>query len=185
MEPRSSQAASQTASHWVRFYDHEADNLSHVAAHIHAALERGRTGIVIAKPALRRDLVTRLQTMPHSQTFGSLITLDAQETLNKFMMDGWPHEGKFTAVVGELVQRAGLQQPPAAYGEMVALLCEQGNFQAAIRLEKLWNDLLGQHAFSLLCAYPRRLFTDGLGTHAAYRPLCDAHHQVLEDSQAD
>ncbi len=175
---------SQPASHWVRFYDREEGNLSHVALHLHAALERGRTAIVIAKPELRRNLVTRLQTMPHSQTFGSLVTLDAQETLNKFMMDGWPHEGRFTAVVGELVQRAGLQQPPAAYGEMVVLLCEQGNFQAAIRLEKLWNDLLGQHGFSLLCAYPRRLFTDGLGTHAAYRPLCDAHHQVLEDSEA-
>jgi hypothetical protein len=106
--------------------------------------------------------------------------LDAQETLDKFMVAGWPHQGKFDRVVGDLVKRCiSRGEEIAAYGEMVGLLCEQGQFDAAVRLEKLWNDLLGKRRFSLICGYPAGLFTSPAG-RASYKHLCDAHHKVFQ-----
>jgi len=40
-----------------------------------------------------------------------------------------------------------------AYGEMVDVLWQRGERDAAIRLEEFWNDLARLQTFSLLCAY--------------------------------
>jgi len=49
--------------------------------------------------------------------------------------------------------RAEAELGVRAYGEMVALLWDEGNVTAAIELEALWNELAQQLPFSLLCAY--------------------------------
>jgi len=48
-----------------------------------------------------------------------------------------------------------------AFGEMVALLCQDGLFDAAVELEGLWNELAARFRFHLFCAYPSRLFASG------------------------
>jgi anti-sigma regulatory factor (Ser/Thr protein kinase) len=81
-------------------------------------------------------------------------------------------------VVGSLVDAAGAGgRHVRAYGEMVALLWEQGDPGAAIELEGLWNDLAETRVFSLMCGYPATaLETASLGdTNGA----CDAHTAVL------
>jgi hypothetical protein len=40
-----------------------------------------------------------------------------------------------------------------AYGEMVDVLWQGANHEAAIRLEEYWNDLARLQTFSLFCAY--------------------------------
>ena len=40
-----------------------------------------------------------------------------------------------------------------AYGEMAALLFKQGNVEATVLLEELWNRLAQTHTFQLCCAY--------------------------------
>jgi hypothetical protein len=40
-----------------------------------------------------------------------------------------------------------------AYGEMVDILWQAGNRDAAIRLEEYWNELAKLQTFSLFCAY--------------------------------
>ncbi len=172
------------SSHSVYFYQHEDLLLDEVARRIDAALNRGHTGIVIARPSFRRRLTLELDLKRRRaqgvvDKHGTLIALDAQETLDKFMVSGWPHQGKFDRVVGDLVERSTSGGGEvAAYGEMVGLLCEQGNFDAAQRLEKLWNDLLGVRRFSLVCGYHAGLFTSPAG-QASYKHLCDAHHEVF------
>ena len=42
---------------------------------------------------------------------------------------------------------------------MVSLLWDAGLVNAAIEVEVMWNELGGQHPFSLLCAYPARPVT--------------------------
>ncbi len=39
------------------------------------------------------------------------------------------------------------------FGEMVGVLCAEGNGEGAIKLEKLWNEIGSKHNFSLYCAY--------------------------------
>src|SRR5436305_29207 len=61
---------------------------------------------------------------------------------------------------------------------MVALLWAQGQREAAMRLEHLWNDLARTHAFSLLCAYPLRFFGRA-GDDKSMGAICDVHSHVI------
>jgi PAS domain S-box-containing protein len=65
-----------------------------------------------------------------------------------------------------------------AFGEMVALLAEQGNHAAAIELESLWNDLQRERTFTLLCAYPMHVL-DGTDCAAAFDDICNGHSRVI------
>lgn len=87
--------------------------------------------------------------------------LDASETLGTFMRHGRPNAKLFSATVGEILDEAirsvrGEGARLTAFGEMVAILWEQGNKRAALQLEALWNEALNERAFHIHCAYPRQ-----------------------------
>ncbi|WKB50737.1 ATP-binding protein [Eleftheria terrae] len=174
--------------HFVRFYDEDAFLLEEVGEFLESALCAGGVGIVIAAEehltVLQRRLsVFRCATGPDQLGPGQWLALDAQATLNRFMQQGWPDEARFLESVGACVARAAaIGAPVHAFGEMVALLCAQGNFQAAIRLEELWNALVKKYEFHLFCAYPFRLFNDA--DHiVAFQKVCGAHHHVCASEQ--
>ena len=95
------------------------------------------------------------------------------------MVEGKPDEARFRNVVGTLVAQATAgKRPLRAFGEMVALLWQKGNADAAIRLEELWNDPGKEYVFSLFCAYPMA----GFGSNADGQPfthICKAHTRVI------
>jgi hypothetical protein len=45
------------------------------------------------------------------------------------------------------------------FGELVAKLVNNGNPEAAVTLEGLWNELAARRSFDLLCAYPIDAFS--------------------------
>jgi PAS domain S-box-containing protein len=161
------------ARHTVRFYDDEQLLLAEVAAFIASALSADGAGIVIATPehgaALRRTLGaagTRVRF------------LDAADTLSRLLVDGWPDEARFRAVIGPvLAQAASGGGQVAAFGEMVALLCAEGHYEAAVRLEQLWNLVAADYRFALFCAYPWRLFPDDAQARA-FEQVCAQHHHA-------
>jgi signal transduction histidine kinase len=61
---------------------------------------------------------------------------------------------------------------------MVDVLWRDGNREAAIKLEDLWNELARQHSFSLLCAYALSNFYRESDADA-FRTICQSHEQVL------
>ena len=94
---------------------------------------------------------------------GQLMMLDTDEILSKFMGGSTPDWQLFRLHVGGLIARAGAGRARSkgaprrrvrAYGEMVDVLWRDGNADAAVRLEELWNELAEVHRFDLLCAYP-------------------------------
>lgn len=90
-----------------------------------------------------------------------------------------PDAARFRATMGELISLAAQGgRGVCIYGEMVAVLWDQGNIAAAIALERLWNDLAATHAFSLLCAYPIRAFDTDAGS-AQFQQVCGQHSRVL------
>jgi hypothetical protein len=95
------------------------------------------------------------------------------------MINGWPNELRFNQVVGSVVRRAAQAGCGriVAFGEMVAVLVEEGRYAAAIRLEELWNELSQQYSFSLFCAYPARLFRDPAHS-SAFAKICRTHSRV-------
>ena len=77
------------------------------------------------------------------------------------MVDGTPDPHRFAETVGPVIRTARTgDRRVLAFGEMVALLWAEGNREAAIRLEQLWNDLARRETFALLCAYPISHFDD-------------------------
>jgi signal transduction histidine kinase/ActR/RegA family two-component response regulator len=160
--------------HFVQFYENDAFLVEEVASFIGDGLKSGEAGIVIATREHRESLDLRLAAKS-----GPCVMLDAAETLAAFMVDGWPDEERFVQVVGAVISKAAAacNGRVRAFGEMVALLWESGQRDAAVRLEDLWNGLAKQHSFSLFCAYPMRAFRvseDGRRLSA----VCRAHTHV-------
>jgi PAS domain S-box-containing protein len=177
--------ATRLGNHFVQFYREDRLLLDEVADFIDGALRAGDVGVVIATPEHRAALQQRLQggrlAVGASRWFpGELVLLDAAQTLDSFMVEGWPDEQRFADTVGALIERASARgsRGVRAFGEMVALLCGQDNHAAAIRLEELWNELSRQHAFSLFCAYPLDLFTRP-EYGKAFEHVCAGHTHVL------
>ena len=109
---------------------------------------------------------------------GRLTVLDAAETLKQFMRAERPDPTLFQEVVGSLVTR--LADSPGRlriYGEMVDVLAEDGNLQAAQRLEELWNVLAAGVPFDLFCGYASGHFSHERSA-GALRDICYAHTDV-------
>jgi PAS domain S-box-containing protein len=172
--------------HAVQFYEDDAVMLDHVGRYLGSALEQGDAAIVLARRDHRADVVDRLTTRGPgcAQAIGAgrYLELDAEETLRAIMRDGWPDRARFNDVVTVAVDRAASAVERAGgrvtvFGELVALLCADGRHEAAIRLEQLWNDLARIRAFSLLCAYPTKVFPRAEDGQALV-DICAMHTEV-------
>jgi len=105
--------------------------------------------------------------------------MDADETVAKLMNGNGLDDGRFKDVVGTvLAQAASGGRGVRAFGEMVTLLWRQGDQQAALRVEELWNQLGSELSFSLLCAYPIGDFR-GDRDLAAFSKICREHSVVV------
>lgn len=146
--------------HVVGFYSSDNELINNLAEYISAGMEEGNNCLIIATPDHIRQLneaFAQGKTMPASLLNENCAVFNAEVVLAKFMIGGMPNKQRFQETVGRLIEEAE-GQPIRAYGEMVALLWEAGKKDAAIALEKLWNELAESHSYSLYCAYPKHLF---------------------------
>jgi signal transduction histidine kinase len=151
--------------HAVQFYERESYLLDSVSDYIGSALGAASAGILIATPSHREGVAQRLTArgldIVGAGAQGRYVALDARDTLDRFMVDGWPDPARFDDTIGTLIATTRERAPQIhAFGEMVALLWAEGNSDAAIRLEELWTELRTRQPFSLLCAYPIEAFHD-------------------------
>ena len=165
--------------HVVQFYEHEDRLVEQVGAFIGAGLEGGGAGVVIARRE-RLQLLARRLGPAGSNGQARYLPLDAAELLGRFMIGDAPDPQRFGDVVGEVLRDAAGRGngEVRAYGEMVALLCAEGNHRAALQLEELWNELARVHRFSLLCSYPIDAFPRR-EHQALFERVCAAHSRVL------
>ena len=169
--------------HFVQFYEADGFLLNSLSGFIGTALKSGEGAIVIATKAHREGLDELLGAngldLATASMSGHYVSLDAAETLDRFMVDGSPELGRFTDVIGGLVGLVSNGRPRVrAFGEMVALLWAQGNYAGAIRLEELWNNLQKDHCFSLFCAYPMGSFV-GEKFGNPLSSVCTSHSRVI------
>jgi hypothetical protein len=171
------------AGHYAQVHgsDHRA-LIQEVCDYIAGGLDLGETAIAIATPEHRDVLFAALSGRTDASRCvddGTLYLLDAQETLDQFMVRGYPDAQRFDAAIGERLRdlwarSAGVR----AFGEMVGVLWQSRRYPAAIRLEQLWNGLRRQIPFSLYCAYPIDVFGSGFDSVAAHA-LLRAHTHFL------
>src|SRR5262249_7957607 len=115
------------------------------------------------------------------------MAIDAAHPLTQLMVNDRLEPSRFVELVGGLItQLASAAHGPdrrvAAFGEMVVLLWKQGNTEAAIQLEQLWNHLAQTYAFQLHCAYPIVLFSAVLDGQSICL-ICGEHSDILPSAQ--
>ena len=169
-------------AHAVSFYDHDADAVSDIAAHVREGLELGEHVVVVATVAHQEAISAVLHASGidpfGARRAGRLMCLDAKATLDTFMVDGTPDPDLFEASLGAVIDSAaGDGGTVRAFGEMVALLWDEGNVTGALELESLWNDLARHRRFSLLCAYP--VAHMGSARLGEVSRMCELHSEVL------
>jgi DNA-binding NarL/FixJ family response regulator len=149
--------------HVVQFYAHDSQLLDNLFTLFKKTLSAGESGVAVMTKAHRMSMEARLNTQgvdtSEATKKGRFALLDAEETLGEFMDADGPNRDRFVERVGRIVRMAGnaalaKNKPVVVFGEMVAVLWAQGKYQAAIRLEELWNELMLAHSFYLCCAYP-------------------------------
>jgi hypothetical protein len=192
------------AEHAVQVYT-ELDELAvSVGSFLDAGLRAGAPALVIATPehweAFRAEIERRGPSVDDLRARGLLTCLDADETLALFMEDDAPVAERFEEAVGGVLDEIASRFPHQtvrAFGEMVDLLLQRGNQEAAIALEELWNRLLEKRRCALLCAYELDLFDldaqtsvlpEIVRTHTHPRPVADparlasAVHDALSET---
>ncbi|HEX8502357.1 MAG TPA: ATP-binding protein [Pyrinomonadaceae bacterium] len=169
--------------HFVQFYESDEFLLDSLADFVAEGLSGGDACVVVAKGERREGLDACLRARgldaESARLRGQLRVLDAAETLARLTVGGVPDAGRFAEVIGGLVEGAARAHGRVRiFGEMVALLWADGNRDAALRLEALWNRLQETSAFTLFCAYPMSGFGGGAQA-AALGHVCDEHARVI------
>jgi len=181
LQPSPSEGSTET--HVAQFYDDDDFLYGAVADFVDAGLASGSSAILIVTAAHRDGVLLRLRQRASAPAAprGRITVVDARETLAKIMVGGALDRDRFDAHVGELVRQcraASGRDRVHAYGEMVDVLCKEGNPEAALDLEELWNDLGRRQPLSLLCGYMMGSFC-GDEHAAALERICRAHTHVF------
>src|SRR3954467_14230997 len=180
-------AAGDKPEHVVQFYQDDKFLIDAVSGFGGSGIAAGDAAVLIATAAHREGVeqVLRERGLEIGQAArqGRFVELDASETLAQFMVDGLPDEDRFRKVIGATLSQAavsvaGERRRIAAFGEMVNILWATGNYEAALRLEQLWNQLAREHSFSLLCAYPIAGFNSAKHTDT-FLNICAEHSAVF------
>src|SRR5580658_1044414 len=176
-------------SHVVQFYSEDRFLLDELCHFIGTALVAGSSAVIIATKGHVDNLSQRLKSqgldLAEATASGRYVALDAAETLDRLMVDGLPDTARFSEVIGGVMAGAvsaarDENHRVVAFGEMVALLWAEGKPEAAIRLEKLWNQMARTYSFSLRCAYPMQGFCRVEHADSLLR-ICEEHSGVVPD----
>ena len=174
-------------AHDVQFYSNDEFLLDSLVPFFSDALESGGSAVVVATKSHRDGLARRLEsggigmsTAVHERRY---VALDAAVTLASFMVQGSPDASRFNEIIGGIVAQASAatrreNAKLAIFGEMVALLWQQGNGPAVVELERLWNELARRHSFALRCGYPLSAFNRE-EHQQSFSMICSAHHSVI------
>jgi hypothetical protein len=169
--------------HLVLFYRDNAELIERVGAYLLPAIADYGLAIAIATPAHRAALADWLGRagvdVVAARANGHYLDLDAADTMRTFMVADWPSAAQFWAAISPLISPAADSgRPVHAYGEMVSLLWDANQVNAAIELEAMWNELGSQYPFSLYCGYPARSVA-GSRHRDALAQVCHLHTQAV------
>ncbi len=169
-------------AHFVHLYEDDRELVDGVCGHIGSGLLAGAKAVIIATPAHLAMIESCLAhwgvDLDAARSWKQYDTLDAAETLDRFMVGEKPDEARFRAVIEPLLSRSGSYPRTVAFGEMVNLLWRNGRDEAALELERLWNIVTSRYNLSLLCAYDA---SDAVAANEdkLLSKICAAHSAVI------
>jgi signal transduction histidine kinase/ActR/RegA family two-component response regulator len=180
-EKRGSEGHSDLA-HSVRFFADDAYPATRIADFIQASLDGGEGALMFATPehqaSVTRVLESRRVDLARTVDARRLQFGDAEAAARSIVERGRANRAAFEDIVAapllEAVSRFGRV---GAYGEIVDVLARAGDFEGALALEGLWNELLRGAPARLLCGYSFKAFL-GPGSMGAFSHVCGEHDGV-------
>lgn len=173
--------------HDVQFYFDDRFLVRSLASFVAKALDAGGSAIVVATKSHRDGIIKELEhiavDLSAAVQQGRYLALDAADTLAQFTVNSAPEETRFREVIGNVIScaKAAASENNAKvviFGEMVTLLWQRGEAQAALRLEQFWNRLSKLYSFHLRCGYPIAGFDRGVHGEL-FSQICSEHQHVI------
>jgi DNA-binding NarL/FixJ family response regulator len=172
--------------HSLLFCSSDAILVAAFSRFIAGALDRGNAVIVLVTDAHDRSLQRSLQASPVDLALAirqqRYVSVSITELLAKVMVNGRPDPARFLNAAAELLtevaRHAGQHAEVVACGECSPTVWADGNVEAAIQLEQLWDDIAKSRQMDILCAYPLAARGESV---TAVRSLC-AEHTAVEIS---
>jgi hypothetical protein len=155
------------AAHLVHFYSTPEGLAQTLCGFFAEPLKRGESVIIVARPEHRQALERALREagvdLAAEIRASRYISLDVNETLDTFLDDDRPSREFFDtrapAMVLEAKRRTGSLH---VYGEMSSELVARGDIVGAMELEGMWEELVRDVPFPLVCGYPREVLEGDL-----------------------
>jgi CheY-like chemotaxis protein len=173
-------------SHEVEFYADEESFLIRCIRFISAALANGDAAIAIMTPShrdrLRQNLESEGCDIAAAMEQGRYLAMEPADLLSIFLVNGHPDEGRFLKAGGALLATAlkaatGKHPRVAVCGECGSLLHAEGKAEAAVELERIWNELACMYNVASLCGYPVNCFRSE-EQRAIFQRICAEHSAV-------
>jgi hypothetical protein len=172
--------------HSVKIYEDDGELIKSLGALVATSLSFGDSALIVATPEHHAELARELAAcgipLDECAQEGRYIALDAEEVMNSLMRDGYPDRNlfdqNFCSVLSSARDRArNKNRGLTIYGECVALLWKEGRKDAALELERFWQDVFQDDpTFHLHCAYPRAVFADD----SEIQSVEETHSHVLQ-----
>jgi len=172
--------------HEVEFYADDAAFVDRFARLTKAVLDVGNAVVLVATEPHRTAILQKLRrdSVDVDAVFkqGRYIPLDAGETLSKIMVAGLPEPFRCATLVGDLITRAanaakGKHPRVAICGECAPTLLAEGNTEAAIRLEHLWDEITRSYNADSLCGYLWSAVS-GQESSSVFERICAEHSAI-------
>jgi CheY-like chemotaxis protein len=182
-----SAVAASSGAHAAQFHANDRHFLDEVSGFVGATLRGGGPVVVAATAETRSGIARRLAALRFDvaalERRGQYLVLDAAESLAQFMRDGRADADRHAEIVRDL-ERSRLAFSDSAdcrltiFGEMAVLLCRNGEVEAALDVEQIWNRLTRSLPFLTVCSYPIECFRGP--AHAKLFPdICGEHWAVI------
>ena len=171
--------------HTVQFHMNNRYFLDEVSRFVGSALRSGEPVVVIAGEATRDGLAHRLHAqqldLGRLASRGQFAAHDSAEGLSRVMHDGHPDRDVLTEMVDDLERTrvASAHRPDCRLtivGDLNVSLCRSGDIEAAIEVERIWDELTSGLPFFTVCSYPVDCF-ERVGAELFGR-VCAAHSAV-------
>lgn len=182
MAPTTGQGSAERRRHQVFFYSSDDALAQGILDHMAPAFQPGHAAVAVMTAdhlsTFRAHAQRKGFDLSMAEGSGQFVPLDAEEMLDRISVDGKPSRTRFRIVIPGLLRMIEQEHPHVhVYGEMGWLLGQQGNFEGALRLEQLWNEVGADQSFEFMCAYPESAFA-GPKKQELHRALRDLHTHV-------
>jgi DNA-binding NarL/FixJ family response regulator len=154
--------SANTRRHEAVFYSDDRLLLDDWASIAEGALNAGATFILVAIDERRSQLQAMLEArglnVGRAARDGRFISMSVDEAVSQWIGDGLPDEARFwpavTSVLLAAVRASTSERPHVvACGECAPSLCAQGDAEAAISLERLWDEVAATYNLDVFCGY--------------------------------